>query len=231
MGAKKVEQKTTAEAEPWKEQQPYLKEAMSGAQGLYRAGFNPDQQAGMAGIRNMGSDPNSGFNRAKNYWQGALEGGPNDALFQNVQSKVLPAVNSMFSSAGRYGSGLHTDTATRGLTEAYAPTAQSQMNMAAGALPGMEAGQAQSLLGIGGMPQEALMQYLQGITGAGQYGKTTTIAPPIYQQNPLLGLVGPALGAVGTVMGGPIGGMIGSGMGSMFAPASNGAGLMQMGRM
>ena len=205
MGAKKVEQKTTAEAEPWKEQQPYLKEAMSGAQGLYRAGFNPDQQAGMAGIRNMGSDPNSGFNRAKNYWTGALQGGPNDALFQNVQSKVLPSVNSLFSNAGRYGSGFHADTATRALTEAYAPMAQQQMNTAAGALPGMEAGQAQSLLGIGGMPNEQLMQYLQGITGAGTYGKTTTIAPPVYQPNPMLGLLGAGLGAAGTIMGGPLG--------------------------
>lgn len=216
MGAKKQEQKTTAVAEPWKEQQPYLKEAMSGAQGLYQAGFNPDQQAGMAGIRNMGSDPNSGYNRAMSHWKGALAGGPDDAVFQNVQSKVLPSVASMFSNAGRYGSNHMADTATRALTEAYSPIAQQQMNAAAGAMPGLEGANAQGLLGIGGMPQEALMQYLQGITGAGNYAATTT-KTPYYQPSPFTSLLGAGLGAAGTIMGGPMGGMIGSGIGNTGA--------------
>ena len=202
---------TTATAEPWKEQQPYLKEAMSGAQGLYNAGFNADQMAGMSGIRSMGSDPNSGYNQSKNYWSGALQGGPNDAVFQNVQSNVLPSVASMFSNAGRYGSGLMADTASRALTEAYSPFAQQQMNSAASALPALEGANAQSLLGIGAMPQEALNQYLAGITGVGNYAATTT-ETPYYEPNPFMGLLGAGLGAAGTVMGGPIGGMIGSKM-------------------
>jgi hypothetical protein len=168
--------------------------------------------AGMEGIRSMGSDPNSGFNRAKNYWTGALQGGPNDALYRNVESKVMPSVASMFSNAGRYGSGLHADTATRALTEAYSPYAQQQMNAAAGALPQLEGANAQSLLGIGGMPQEALNQYLTGITGAGNYAATTS-KTPYYQPSPFTSLLGAGLGAAGSIMGGPLGGsMFGGGM-------------------
>lgn len=216
MAGKQKTATSTQTAEPWKEQQPFLKDAMGEAQGLYKAGFNADQQAGMTGIRNMGSDPNSGYNQAMSHWKGALAGGPNDAVFQNVQSKVMPSVASMFSNAGRYGSGLHADTATRALTEAYSPIAQQQMNTAAGAMPQLEGANAQSLLGIGGMPAEALQQYLQGITGAGTYASTTS-KTPYYQPNPMLGLLGAGLGAAGTIMGGPAGGMIGSGIGNMFS--------------
>lgn len=49
-----------------------------------------------------------------------------DSVFQNVQQKVMPAVNSQFMGSGRYGSNLHADTATRALTESYAPYASQQ---------------------------------------------------------------------------------------------------------
>jgi hypothetical protein len=49
-----------------------------------------------------------------------------DSVFQNVQQKVMPTVNSQFMGAGRYGSNLHADTATRALTESYAPYASQQ---------------------------------------------------------------------------------------------------------
>ena len=49
-----------------------------------------------------------------------------DQVYQNIQSKVMPSVNSQFMGSGRYGSNLQTDTATRALTEAYAPYASQQ---------------------------------------------------------------------------------------------------------
>jgi hypothetical protein len=49
-----------------------------------------------------------------------------DNVFQNIQSKVMPSVNSQFMGSGRYGSNLQTDTATRALTESYAPYASQQ---------------------------------------------------------------------------------------------------------
>ena len=49
-----------------------------------------------------------------------------DNVYQNIQSKVMPSVNSQFMGSGRYGSNLQTDTATRALTESYAPYASQQ---------------------------------------------------------------------------------------------------------
>lgn len=73
---------------------------------------------GDAGARGYTNDVLSGKYLNSNPYQ--------DSVFQNVQQKVMPAVNSQFMGSGRYGSNLHADTATRALTESYAPYASQQ---------------------------------------------------------------------------------------------------------
>lgn len=67
-----------------------------------------------------------------------------DTVFQNIQSKVMPSVNSQAMGSGRYGSNLHTDTATRALTESYSPYASQQYQMGLDRM-GQAAGMAQDM--------------------------------------------------------------------------------------
>jgi len=131
---------TTNTSEPWKEQKPYLQDIMKEAQNLYKnnnqtyypgstvAGFSPDQEQAFsrATQRSLMGNPNmkaaAGYN--SDVLAGKYSGDPYQSqVFQNIQSQVLPAVNSQFSAAGRYGSGAHADSAARGLTDAFAPYA------------------------------------------------------------------------------------------------------------
>lgn len=153
-------QKTTTVNTPWSEQTPYLKYGMEEAAKLYQRpgpqyypgstiapfssqqqqAFNLGQQRALAGNQTMqGAEQFTRDVLGGNY----LNSNPyNDQVFQNIQSKVMPAVNSNFMGAGRYGSGLHGDTMTRALTESYAPYASQQwqsgldrMGQAASAAP------------------------------------------------------------------------------------------------
>ena len=131
---------TTNTSEPRKEQKPYLQDIMKEAQNLYKnnnqtyypgstaAGFSPDQEQAFsrATQRSLMGNPNmkaaAGYN--SDVLAGKYSGDPYQSqVFQNIQSQVLPAVNSQFSAAGRYGSGAHADSAARGLTDAFAPYA------------------------------------------------------------------------------------------------------------
>jgi precorrin-3B methylase len=67
-----------------------------------------------------------------------------DNVYQNIQSKVMPSVNSQFMGSGRYGSNLQTDTATRALTESYAPYASQQYQSGLDRM-GQAAGMAQNM--------------------------------------------------------------------------------------
>ena len=127
------------------------------------AGFSPTQQQAMQygtqravngsqDVRNAQGFTNgvlggqySGDPNSKGYVQDVLAGkylnsDPyKDQVFQNIQSKVLPSVNSQFMGSGRYGSDSHAGTMTTDLTNAYAPYASQQyqqgldrMNWAAG---------------------------------------------------------------------------------------------------
>jgi hypothetical protein len=49
-----------------------------------------------------------------------------DDVFQNVQQRIMPNVNSQFSNSGRYGSGLHQGEAIDRMTTAFAPIASQQ---------------------------------------------------------------------------------------------------------
>ena len=56
--------------------------------------------------------------------QGKYLNDPNeDAMFANIQQRIMPSVNSQFMGSGRSGSGLHADTLGRSMTEAWAPYA------------------------------------------------------------------------------------------------------------
>ena len=135
---------TTQNSDPWSEQIPFLKYGMGEAARLYQqsgpqyypgstvAPFSAEQNQafGMGTQRALGG--NQTMKQAEGFTRDMMGGkylnsDPyQDQVFQNIQSKVMPAVNSNFMGSGRYGSGLHADTMTRGLTEAYAPYASQQ---------------------------------------------------------------------------------------------------------
>lgn len=134
---------TKTTSDPWAEQKPYLIQGMKDAQALYKqpgpqyypgstvAGFSDAQKKSQNLITQRATN-NPQLQAAQGYVSDVFGGkylnsNPyQDSVFQNIQSKVMPAVNSTFGMAGRYGSGLHADTAARGLTEAYAPYASQQ---------------------------------------------------------------------------------------------------------
>lgn len=141
MPDKQKTQTTTSNTQPWSAQQPYLTAGFDRAEQLYRSegpsyfpgstvqGFSPvQQQAQQMGI-NRATQGNPIMGASADYAQKSINGDflnsgdQNGQVFQNVMQKIMPAVNSQFSMSGRYGSGLHADTLTRAMTEAYAPIA------------------------------------------------------------------------------------------------------------
>lgn len=131
---------TTSTSEPWAEQKPYITDIMSKAKNLYDtntptyypgntvAGFNPQQEQAFGMAANRAVNGNANMNAAAGYNSDVLSGKYStdpyqSQVFDNIKSQVLPAVNSQFSAAGRYGSGSHADSAARGLTDAFAPYA------------------------------------------------------------------------------------------------------------
>lgn len=132
--------KQTTESGPWSEQIPYLKYGMDEAQRLYKedspnyypnstvAPFSTDQNQAFDMARARAMSGNQSMKAAEGFTRdvlaGRYAGDPYQSqVFQNIQQQVLPAVNSQFMAAGRYGSGAHADSAARGLTEAFAPYA------------------------------------------------------------------------------------------------------------
>jgi hypothetical protein len=128
----KTTQKTTAD--PWKPIQPYLKDAFSDAQGIYNQGapgFFPGQTvAPMSGysqqaFQSMAERARNGnplMGQAQGEIGKILSGGyldPNNnpgfqgalnaairPMTQAFSNEVMPGIDSSFSSAGRYGSGM-----------------------------------------------------------------------------------------------------------------------------
>ena len=134
----------TSVSSPWSGQTPYLKYGMDEAARLYQtqgpeyykgstvAGFSPEQNQAFGLGTERALNGSSSMKQAEglnsDFMSGKyLNSDPyKDQVFQNVQSKVMPAVNSQFMGSGRYGSDLHADTTTRALTEAYSPYASQQ---------------------------------------------------------------------------------------------------------
>lgn len=137
------------------------------------AGFTPAQQTGLDMGINRATEGSPLNAAAGNYLTGAINGdyakqflgSPADsALFQSIQDKVAPAVNSMAGLTGRAGSGAHEGVMTRELTNAYAPIAaqmygqERQLQQGAAGMAPNQAGQDYldigQLLGYGGQQQQ-----------------------------------------------------------------------------
>ena len=137
-------QESTQKSEPWKNQIPFLEYGMDEAARLYQqqgpeyfpnstvAGFSPQQEQAFQMGTDRAMQGNQTMKMAEGYQQDVLQGkylnsDPYaDDVFQNVQQRIMPGVNSQFSNSGRYGSGLHQGEAIDRMTTAYAPIA-SQM--------------------------------------------------------------------------------------------------------
>ena len=234
-------------SEPWAEQKPFLLSGFNQAQNLFNspgpsyypgqtvAGFAPEQtqaqQLGSARALN-GSPLNAA---AGGYLQDVMGGkylGENpytDAVYQGIQSRVLPSVNSNFLSSGRYGSGLHTDMATRALTESLAPyqygtysQERGLQQQAAGMAPQIAAEDYRDLgaLSAIGAEKQGLAQqqisaemarhaYNQDLpynklaqymgTIGGNYGQTSTSTQPYYQPSAFSQILGGGLAGIGTL--------------------------------
>lgn len=160
MGSSTKQATSQSTSEPWKEQQPYIKDVMGQAKTLYNAPgpgyfpgstvapFSPEQNTAFGMGAQRATQGNAGMSMAQGYNNDVLSGkylnsNPyQDDVFANIQQKVMPGVNSQFSGSGRYGSGMHADTLGRSLTEAYAPFASQnyqygmgQMDAAANRAP------------------------------------------------------------------------------------------------
>lgn len=140
MASKTQNAVSTNNTEPPAFQKPYLEDVMSQAKTQYNsagptyfpgstvAGFSPEQQQAQTLGTQRATQGNAGMGIAQGYNNDVLQGkylnDPNeDAMFANIQQRVMPSVNSQFMGSGRSGSGLHADTLGRGMTEAWAPYA------------------------------------------------------------------------------------------------------------
>lgn len=160
MGSTTKQQTSSSTSEPWAEQKPYLTEGLAAAKKLYNtttpsyfpnstvAGFSPEQKQAQQLGASRAISGNQGMHIGQAYNNDVLQGkylnsNPyNDQVYGNIMQKVLPSINSQFSTSGRYGSDSHADTATRALTEAYSPYASqnyqfglNQMDAAANRAP------------------------------------------------------------------------------------------------
>lgn len=242
-------EKTTQTSSPWSSQAPYLKYGMSEAARLYQdagpqyypgstvAGFSQQQKDAF----NMGTqraiNGNASMKQAEGMNQDFMSGkylnsDPyQDSVFQNVQQKVMPAVNSQFMGSGRYGSNLHADTATRALTESYAPYASEQyqqgLNRMQGAASMAPTFAANDYTDIGAL--EAIGQQYQGL---GQNELNDAVARWQYYQQLPYDKLGQFLNNIGGNYGGTVVGktptpsmlqqIAGGGMGLLGAGLSGG---------
>ncbi len=160
------------------------------------AGLTPTQQQAMDLTTQRATQGANPLNAtASNYLQGAIGGNyvnqflgsPADsALFQSIQSRVSPAVNSAASLAGRTGSGAHEGVLARELTNAYAPIAAQMygqerglQQQAAGMAPGLAgAMQAQDYTDLGMLQNVGALQQRQN-----QLGINADVARYDFEQN------------------------------------------------
>lgn len=135
-GGGTVQSSTIQKADPWSEQQPYLKEQYAGAQDLYRqpaefypgqtfASFSPETEAALAAQSNRAVEgsPLTGAYQGQltdtlggNY---LMAGNPYfSAMADRITAEVQPQIDARFASHGRSGSGLHGRAIGEGLGDA-----------------------------------------------------------------------------------------------------------------
>ncbi len=244
MGGKTSTQTATNTSEPWAEQKPYITDAFADAKKLYQsagpsyfpnstvAGFSPEQQQSFQMIQDRATQGNQTMKAAEGWAQdtlaGKYSGDPYQGqVFNNISSQVTPKVNAQMSSAGRYGSGAHAESLSRGLTESFAPYASqmyqqglNRMQSAAGMAPMFAQNDYQdiaALQGVGDLKQrmaqselddaKARFDYAQDLPAnklgqymgfiGGNYGGTTTSATPYYKPSLFSQVAGAGLAGLG----------------------------------
>jgi hypothetical protein len=240
MPGKEKQQTSTNTSEPWAEQKPYITQGLAEAKKIYDsqgpsyfpgstvAGFSPEQNQAFDLTRARATNGNATMGAAENWARnaigGAYSGDPYQGqVFNNMASQIRPAVNANFSSAGRYGSGAHTESMTRALTDSFAPYASQmyqqgldRMQGAAGMAPTFAANDYADIGALGdvGRQRQMLAQlelddararydYAQDLPAnklgqymgfvGGNYGGTTTSSQPYYKPSLFSQLAGGAL--------------------------------------
>lgn len=248
MGSKTEQARSTSNTEPWTAQQPYIKDVMNRAQQQFNApgpsyfpqstvaGFSPEQlQAQQMGVQRA-TQGNAGMGMAQGYNNDVLQGkylnsDPyQDDVYKNMESHILPSVNSTFSGSGRYGSNSHQNSQIGQLTQAFAPFASQnyqyglgQMDAAANRAPMFAANDYADISALGqiGQQRQDLAQNelgdavnrfnfyqdlpankLQQYAGlvGGSYGGNTTSTTPYQQPSIWSQLGGAALGLGGLLL-------------------------------
>jgi Chaperone of endosialidase len=226
---------TTTTNTPWSGAKPALKYGISEATRLYGkapqyyagstvAGFTPYQNAAVNATGARSLYGNSGMNLGQGQINNILSGDLGlDAVYKNIESKVLPSAMSAYSAAGRTpgGAGSYGGYAAEQLTNAYAPVALQQMqgalnlaptyaqedwnridrlNQAGGQIQNQNQAQIQDSINrwnfYQNLPWDQLSKYLSSVQGAGAgYGSSTQP----YYQNPYLSAAGGIAGLAGGI--------------------------------
>jgi len=168
---------TTENSDPWGPSQGYMKQVMAEGRGLWNKGTpmvapeNPYLQKGYQSTLQAADKFNpsltqAGMGQMQDTISGDyMDGNPYlDSMYGRAADKVNEGVSSMFSGAGRYGSGAHQDVMGQSLGDlasnmygtAYQTERQNQLN-AAQAAPGMD-----------NAYQGMLFNNANAITGVGQ---------------------------------------------------------------
>lgn len=221
---------TTQKTEPWEGQQPFLKRGFAAAEREFQSGrpeffpgstvvpFSSETEAGLGMQTGQALDPDSTINLADrevgNTLRGenlSLDSPLYNNLLQGVTRAVRPGIDSSFAGSGRFGSPLHAEAMSRGITQGFLPFLESERGrqFAATERAGQTSQYAPTLLRDVGTMREGLardelqedidrfnfeqnkeqakiQQFLGNITG--NYGGTTTTTQPIYRDNLQRGL-------------------------------------------
>ncbi len=227
-GGQPNEQTQTTNNAPWAAQQPYLTHGFAEQRRLYDNGPSTvipfsqqtEQALQMQQQRAMNSPAQGQLDATMR--GDYLYGGPGfNAAYGAAADQIMPSVQSMFSRAGRTGSGLAQGEMTKQLGNAFAGLYGQERNnqMQAMAMsPQIGYADADRLASVGAQreqllqdqamePYQRLQQYQQGISG--NYGGTQTTTQPLHR-NRLGGAIGGATaGAAFGPWGAGIGGILG----------------------
>jgi len=139
---------TVQKADPWSEQQPYLKTGFSQAQSIYDKGapgyypgqtvapFSAETEAALGAQTNRALQGSPLTAAAQQQLTDTMSGkylDPNTnpylmPMANNIAASVLPQINAGFEGRGRYGSPMSQRAASYGLTDALATQAYNNYN-------------------------------------------------------------------------------------------------------
>lgn len=140
---------TVTKADPWSEQQPYLKYGFQQAQDIYQGGapgyypgqtvapFSPETNAAMEAQTNRALSGSPLMTAAQQQLTDTMSGkylNPETNPFlmagaDQIRANVLPQIESRFAGSGRLNSGLASRAATEGVSSALADAAMKNYAM------------------------------------------------------------------------------------------------------